>query len=183
MFNFFLKLFKGSPARAPQPPAPVHIELTEAPAREPIDRRRRKRVDARRGTRVLIIDDSPTVLAVFRKFLTSSGYVVYEAHDAESGLDLARTHRPQLIFLDIILPGMNGFAALRQIRRDPTTKNIPVIMISGNEQAAEQFYASRIGADVFMKKPFTRRDVFHSIEPLLDDLLVPRHVARAPLPA
>ncbi len=76
--------------------------------------------------------------------------------------------KPDLIFLDIVLPGMNGFGALRVIRKDPTTQHIPVIMISGNEHATEQFYANKIGADDFMKKPFSRFEVFARIEVLLD---------------
>ena len=58
--------------------------------------------------------------------------------------------------------------ALRILRRDPATRDIPIIMISGNEQATEQFYAQRIGADDFMKKPFSRSEVFVRIERLLD---------------
>jgi twitching motility two-component system response regulator PilH len=81
---------------------------------------------------------------------------------------------PELVFLDIMLPGMNGFTALRTIRRDPLIRDIPVIMMSGNEQAMEQFYGSRIGADDFMKKPFSREEVFYRIEQLLDNNLVPR---------
>lgn len=69
---------------------------------------------------------------------------------------------------------MDGFAALRQLRRDPETRDIPIIMISGNEQAAQQFYASRIGADDFMKKPFSREEVLARIEQLLDEHAVPR---------
>ena len=64
---------------------------------------------------------------------------------------------------------MNGFAALRLMRRDPLTLHIPVIMISGNEQATEQFYVKRIGADDFMKKPFSRHEVFARIESLVEE--------------
>ena len=183
-FRNLLRAFaKPAPETEPAPPkasetataAPV-VAATPAPS----DRRRRVRIDARRGTRILVIDDSATVIAVFKKILASKGYVVYEALDAESGIDLARTHGPEIIFLDIILPGMDGFAALRHIRRDPRTKDIPVIMISGNELAAEQFYANRIGADDFMKKPFTRADVFTRIEPLLDERLIPRRTRHHP---
>jgi twitching motility two-component system response regulator PilH len=71
---------------------------------------------------------------------------------------------------------MNGFAALRALRRDPVTKDVPIIMISGNEQATEQFFGTRIGADDFMKKPFSRFEVFARIERLLDSELVPRRV-------
>ncbi|MGA9333853.1 MAG: response regulator [Rudaea sp.] len=138
------------------------------------DRREKPRVNAREGTRVLIIDDSPTIVAMLRKLLRQNGYDTIEAGDAERGLELARSEKPDLIFLDIVLPGMNGFAALRQLRRDPITVRTPVIMISGNEQATEQFYAQRIGADDFMKKPFSRSEVFTRIENLLDGELVPK---------
>jgi CheY-like chemotaxis protein len=107
------------------------------------ERRDKPRVNAREGTRVLIVDDSPTIVALLRKLLQQNGYVTIEAGDAEEGIRMAQAEAPDLIFLDIVLPGMNGFAALRQLRRDPRTKDIPIIMISGNEQATEQFYAHR----------------------------------------
>jgi len=132
------------------------------------ERREKPRMNAREGTRVLIVDDSATIVALLRKFLQQSGYATLEAGDAEQGIELARAERPDLVFLDIVLPNMNGFQALRILRRDPVTKDIPIIMISGNEQATEQFYAQRIGADGFMKKPFSRAEVFVRIERLLD---------------
>jgi len=132
------------------------------------ERREKPRMNAREGTRVLIVDDSATIVALLRKFLQQSGYATLEAGDAEQGIELARAERPDLVFLDIVLPNMNGFQALRILRRDPVTKDIPIIMISGNEQATEQFYAQRIGADDFMKKPFSRAEVFVRIERLLD---------------
>jgi twitching motility two-component system response regulator PilH len=138
------------------------------------DRRQRQRVNAREGTRVLVIDDSPTIVAALRKILRSAQYEVLEAGDAETGLQIAQAEQPELIFLDIVLPNMNGFAALRLMRRDPTLARIPVIMISGNEQATEQFYANRIGADDFMKKPFSRYEVFARIEQLLDPQRIPQ---------
>jgi twitching motility two-component system response regulator PilH len=145
------------------------------------ERREKPRVNAREGTVVLIVDDSPTIVAMLRKFLQQSGYQTLEAGDAEQGIEIARAELPHLIFLDIVLPGMNGFAALRTLRKDPLTHQIPVVMISGNEQATEQFYAQRIGADDFMKKPFSRSEVFARIEHLLDANLVPRRPAPAPV--
>lgn len=144
------------------------------------DRREKPRINARDGTRILIVDDSPTIVALLRKFLQQSGYITLEAGDAEKGVELARAERPDMIFLDIVLPGMNGFAALRMLRRDPATREIPIVMISGNEQATEQFYAQRIGADDFMKKPFSRFEVFARIERLLDADRVPKRPAPAP---
>ena len=145
------------------------------------DRREKPRVNARQGTVVLIVDDSPTIVAMLRKFLQQNGYQTLEAGDAEKGIEIARAERPHLIFLDIVLPGMNGFAALRILRKDPVTHGIPVVMISGNEQATEQFYAQRIGADDFMKKPFSRSEVFARIERLLDVDMVPKRPAPPPI--
>ena len=143
-------------------------------------RRGKPRLNARGGMRVLVVDDSSTVVAVLARMLRQNGYVVYEAADAERGIEIATADRPDLVFLDIVLPRMNGFAALRRLRRQPETRDIPIIMMSGNEQATEQFYAQRIGADDFMKKPFSRSEVFARIERLLDVSLLPRrHVAHA----
>ena len=143
----------------------------------PNDRRLKLRRSARTGTRVLLVDDSPTIVALLRKLLQQNGYETLEAGDAETGIQLARDTQPDIIFLDIVLPGMNGFAALRALRRDPLTKAIPIIMISGNVAATEQFYVQRIGADDFMKKPFSRTEVFSRIELLLDAAHVPRRAA------
>ncbi len=131
------------------------------------ERRQSHRMDARKGIKVLVIDDSRTVVAALSHMLRQSGYLPLGASDAERGLELAVSEQPDLIFLDIVLPGLNGFAALRRLRKDERTAEIPVIMISGNPQAAEQFYLERIGADDFMKKPFGRAEVFTRIEKLV----------------
>ena len=162
-------------AKAPvaqEPIAPVAESLGEAEARQ--DRRKKKRINAVAGTRVLIVDDSPTIVALLSRMLKQNQYTVLEAGDGETGVEIARMQRPGLIFLDIVLPGMSGFTALRTLRHDPVTKDIPIVMISGNAQATEQFYVQRIGADNFMKKPFSRAEVFTYIERLLDEDFVPR---------
>jgi twitching motility two-component system response regulator PilH len=154
-----------------------------APDDTPDERRRRQRRNPKEGTTILLIDDSPTILTALKRILRSAGCVTLEAPDAEQGLEIAARQTPHLIFLDIVLPGMNGFAALRQLRRDPATRDIPVIMMSGNEQATEQFFGTRIGADDFMKKPFSRFEVFARIERLLDETDVPRRLPRPDEPA
>jgi twitching motility two-component system response regulator PilH len=137
------------------------------------DRRKRSRF-SHKGRKILIVDDSPTIVASLEKLLRSAGCKVLGAADAETGLKIAREDRPDLIFLDIVLPRMSGFAALRQIRRDARTRDIPVIVISGNEQAIEEFYAKRIGADDFMKKPFSRHEVFTRVETLVAKEKLPK---------
>jgi PleD family two-component response regulator len=140
----------------------------------PGERRRKVRVNARPGTRILIIEDSPTIVFALRRMLEQNKLAVVEADTAERGLEMAYADVPDLIFLDIVLPGMSGFNALRALRRDARTQRVPVIMMSGNEQATEEFYVQRIGADDFMKKPFSRAEVFARIERMLDADAVPR---------
>jgi len=132
------------------------------------ERRQRPRIQAPAGASVLVVDDSPTIRAVLAKMLIQDGYAVLRAEDGEKALELARAERPALIFLDIVLPGTNGFMVLRALRHDERTRDIPIVMISGNVQATEQFYVQRFGADDFMKKPFGRAEVFDRIRRLVE---------------
>ena len=133
--------------------------------------------------RILIIDDSATVVATLGRMLRQAHYETAGAGDAETGIAFARSEKPDLIFLDIVLPAMSGFDALRALRKDEATRAIPIIMISGNAQATEQFYVRRIGADDFMKKPFGRAEVFARIQALVEaGRLPPRAQPMAGLP-
>jgi twitching motility two-component system response regulator PilH len=133
----------------------------------PDERRTDGRVRATLGARVLVVDDSATIRAVLGKMLLQDGYFVLRAVDGESAVETAQAELPDLIFLDIVLPGMSGFAVLRALRRDSRTRITPIIMMSGNQQATEQFYVQRFGADGFIKKPFGRAEVFHAVRSLV----------------
>ena len=124
-------------------------------------------LQAAAGLRTLVVDDSPTIRAVLGKMLDQEGYAVQKAADGESAIELAKAEQPELIFLDIVLPGVNGFSVLRTLRHDPLTRQIPIVMISGNQQATEQFYVQRFGADDFIKKPFGQLDMQRSIDQLV----------------
>jgi DNA-binding response OmpR family regulator len=130
------------------------------------ERRAEPRSGVPKGLHVLVVDDSPTICAVLGKMLGQDGHVVIKATTGEEALSLAASALPDLIFLDIVMPGMNGFVVLRALRREPVTHGIPIVMISGNLQATEQFYVQRFGADDFMKKPFGRGEVFARIQAL-----------------
>jgi CheY-like chemotaxis protein len=139
-------------------------------------------LQAASGARMLVVDDSPTIRAVLGKMLGQDGYAVQKAVDGESALELAKSEQPDMIFLDIVLPGINGFAVLRALRHDPLTRHIPIVMISGNQQATEQFYVQRFGADDFIKKPFGQREVQQSIHQLVQAGRLPARTA-APAPS
>lgn len=152
-------------AESPAPPVTTGTpgvagaEVGHGPPPGHSERRQHPRTSVE-GLRVLIVDDSPTILALLRKMLTQNKIDVIEAADAERGLELAYADPPDVVFLDIVLPGMSGFVALRALKRDPRTRHVPIIMMSGNAQATEEFYVQRIGAEDFMKKPFSRAEVF-----------------------
>jgi len=156
--DFFKRLLGGQATEDPQ-----KVNLLQAAA----------------GLRTLVVDDSPTIRAVLGKMLSQEGYAVQKAVDGESAIELAKAEQPELIFLDIVLPGVNGFSVLRTLRHDPLTMHIPIVMISGNQQATEQFYVQRFGADDFIKKPFGTRDVQRSIDQLVRAERLP---ARVPMP-
>ena len=181
LFSKFRTIFKPVTAAKTYtllPPLPVVDPTGQLP-----DRRILPRLNAHPDLRIVVVDDSATVCAALRKILQSIGLNVRVASDAESGLEMILADPPDLVFLDIVLPKMNGFSALRVLRRNPLTRTIPVIMISGNEQATEQFFGSAIGADDFMKKPFSRAEVFERMERLLDDDLRPRRRSPMTVPA
>jgi twitching motility two-component system response regulator PilH len=99
--------------------------------------------------------------------LWESGYNVVEATNGRDGIDMALEHNPDLIFMDVVMPGINGFQATRMLRKNNVTQDIPIIIISGNKQAVEQFWAGKIGANDYMEKPFDRGEFFHRLEKVL----------------
>lgn len=123
-----------------------------------------------RGARILIVDDSRTVHVVIGKVLRQQGYECFSAYDGQGGIDMARECRPALIIMDVVMPGLNGFQAVRLLRRDSDSRlaHTPVIIMSGNEQATEQFWSMKIGANDFMIKPFSNEELFARIEKCLD---------------
>jgi twitching motility two-component system response regulator PilH len=185
-FDFFRRILRNVPVPDGAVPAADASATTEQAAPQSsapvIDRRRATRVDAREGLRILIIDDSATVVATLGRMLRQAHYETAGAGDAETGIEFARNEKPDLVFLDIVLPGMSGFDALRALRKDEATRAIPIVMISGNAQATEQFYVRRIGADDFMKKPFGREEVFARIQALVEAERLPRREQPMELP-
>ena len=104
---------------------------------------------------IMIVDDSPTEVHVFKKALEKHGFETVSASDGEECLNLARTVRPDLILMDIVMPGINGFQATRTLTRDPQTRAIPVVMISSKSQETDKIWGMRQGAADYLTKPVT----------------------------
>lgn len=124
------------------------------------ERRSEERVKLPGNATILIVDDSRTAIAVIAKVLEPTGYSIISGANGEEGIEMARIHQPDLIIMDVIMPGLNGFQATRILRKEESTQDIPIIIISGNEQATEKFWGLRVGANGFLSKPVDRGELF-----------------------
>ena len=140
--------------------------------------------------RVLVIDDDPTLTSVLKRGLAYEGFVVDTAVTGPQGLTIARDHAPDLVILDLMLPGIDGFEVLRRLRS--ADENIPVLMLTALDAPADQVKGLDAGADDYMVKPFTfsvlaarvkallrRRDTEHPEVLRLDDLSLDTGTRRA----
>lgn len=122
------------------------------------------------GKLVLVVEDDPDQRRLLERMLVGSGWRVATAPDGESGLDAARTHRPDAIVLDVMMPRLNGYQACRQLKADPEIAKIPVVMCTSKDQPADQYWATEVGADAFLAKPV---DITRLMQ-MLDRLTGPR---------
>ena len=121
---------------------------------------------------ILIVDDSRTVVAAFTKVLKQAGFRTIAATNGLEGVEAAKQHLPDLILMDVVMPGLNGFQATRQIRKHETTADIPIIIVSGEQQATEQFWGKRVGANAFLTKPINRGQFFGKIFETLENKML-----------
>jgi two-component system cell cycle response regulator DivK len=119
------------------------------------------------GELILIVEDNDKNLKLVRDVLQFNGYQTAEAMTAEDGLVLARSKHPALILLDIQLPGMDGFAALRQLRADPITKSTPVIAVTASAMEQDRQNILAAGFDGYMTKPINVKKFTEEIRTVL----------------
>lgn len=105
--------------------------------------------------RVLIVDDSPTETHKLKTMLEKNGHFVFAAATGEAGVALALKERPDVVLMDIVMPGLNGFQATRQLSKLPETANIPVIIVTTKDQQTDRVWGMRQGAKAYLAKPIT----------------------------
>jgi twitching motility two-component system response regulator PilH len=103
---------------------------------------------------ILIVDDSPTELQLLAAPIRAKGYTVLTAVDGDEAIQIATAQQPRLILLDVIMPKKNGFQVCRQLKNNPETQNIRIIMISSKNQESDKFWGLKQGADEYIMKPF-----------------------------
>ena len=118
--------------------------------------------------RILIVDDSPTETFRFKEILTKHGYEVLDASNGADGVTLAESALPDLILMDVVTPGVNGFQATRQITRAEKTKHIPIIIVSTKDQATDRVWGKRQGARDYLTKPVEEEALIEVIKQYLN---------------
>ncbi len=118
-------------------------------------------------SKVLVVDDSPTELSQFKEMLEGLGHEVITAENGEDGVTLAKKDQPDIVLMDIVMPGMNGFQATRQICRGAETEHIPVIIVSSKKQETDKVWGERQGAKGYITKPADSQDLASAIDALL----------------
>lgn len=116
---------------------------------------------------ILIIDDSPTDVRVFTTLLERAGHTVAAVSTAEDGIERVRAELPDLVIMDVIMPGMNGFQATRILTRDPATSSVPIVMITTKSMETDRVWGLRQGARAFITKPVNEKELLASISSLL----------------
>ena len=116
---------------------------------------------------ILIVDDSPTEIHVLTAILEKLGHSVATASNGEEGIAQAKALKPDLIQMDVVMPGMNGFQATRQISKDEETANIPIIIVTTKDQETDRVWGMRQGAKDYLTKPVDEATLTEKVAALL----------------
>lgn len=116
---------------------------------------------------VLIVDDSPTELHVMQQMLARNGFDTMLAEDGDQAIATAVQQAPDVILMDVVMPGTNGFQATRQLSRNPKTAAIPIIMVTTKDQESDRVWGMRQGATEYMTKPIGEADLVEKIRSVM----------------
>lgn len=117
--------------------------------------------------RILVVDDEPDILSVLVYHLSREGYRVSTSVNGPAALSAAEADRPELIILDLMLPGMDGYEVLNKLRESDRTAHIPVILLTARREEAERVKGFEVGADDYITKPFSARELILRVQALL----------------
>lgn len=117
--------------------------------------------------KILVIEDDPGALRLMVYTLQHEGYKVLTAPNGLEGLKKAKEERPDLIVLDVMLPGIDGFEICHRLRAEPQTAHLPILMLSGKEKEIDKATGLKVGADDYLTKPAGRSEIVSRVETLL----------------
>ena len=117
--------------------------------------------------KVLVVDDSPADLANIKTIVTDAGCIVVTAINGKEAVEKAKAEKPDLIFMDIIMPDMDGYAACRLLSGDGDTKSIPVVFVTSKNQKADRLWAQMQGGKAFVTKPYSSDAIIDQLKAFL----------------
>jgi len=116
---------------------------------------------------ILIIDDSPTDTNLVKGMLEQQGYQTSEASNGEEGIQKVKETQPNLVIMDVVMPGLNGFQATRKITKNPDTSSIPVLIVSSKNMESDRAWGLMQGAKDFLVKPIKQDELLTTVKKLL----------------
>ena len=116
--------------------------------------------------KILVVEDSVSERELITSFLKEGGYTVISANNAKSALEFVSQQKFDAVITDVVMPGMNGFELCRSIKKNPETKNIPIIACTSKNQELDRLWGMKQGVDHYITKPFTREDIIRAIKVL-----------------
>ena len=113
---------------------------------------------------ILIVEDSPSEMELMSHYLRESGFMVLNATGAKQGLEVALEQKPNIILTDVVMPGMSGFELCRNLKKNPVTQKIPIIICTSKNQEIDRLWGMKQGADAYITKPFSREQLIQSVK-------------------
>jgi len=113
--------------------------------------------------KILVVDDSNTELSKIKNIVSNTGCIVLSASNGKEAVEIAKSEKPDIIFMDIIMPDMDGYEATRHLNNDSATRDIPVIFVSSKSQKADKLWAQMQGGKGYVTKPYTPEKIIDQI--------------------
>jgi len=120
--------------------------------------------------KVLVIDDEPEITDIIEAYMTSSGYKVIVENSSVMGIERAKTYKPDVILLDIMMPYMDGYEVCEEMRKNEATKSIPVLFLTGKDPADDHGKTWEVGGNMFIKKPFSCERLLNMVNAVMGTL-------------
>ena len=120
--------------------------------------------------KILVVDDEKHIVRLVQANLDRAGYTVVTAYDGKEALEKVAEENPDLVVLDVMMPYMDGFEVLQNLRRNPTTRDIPVIMLTAKAQDADVFKGWQSGVDCYLTKPFNPMELLSFVKRIFDSM-------------
>jgi twitching motility two-component system response regulator PilH len=115
-------------------------------------------------TTVLVVEDTPSEMELMTLYLRESGYKVITATNGKEALEKVSQEKPDVVITDVVMPDMNGFELCRSLKKNPDTKNVPVIACTSKNQELDRLWGMKQGVDIYLTKPYTKEEIIRAVK-------------------